>query len=120
MKSPRSGFPSFVIPILLIVFIILSACSSPGAGEAFPTGTFIPPVQRTAGITMVLSEEGTYNFSGPQLLPIKGTYTVDKDKIVFTETEGGACAGIAGTYTWTFKDKALTFTPVDDQCSIRR
>lgn len=121
MKSLPSRPARLLISIPLIALIILSACSGPGgASEAFPAGTFVPPVQRTAGITIVFSEDGTYNFSGPQLLPITGAYTLDKDRIVFTEKEGGGCAGIAGTYTWTFKDKALTFTPVDDLCSIRR
>jgi len=69
---------------------------------------------------MVFSEEGTYDFSGPQLLPITGTYTVDKDQIVFIETDGGGCAGIPGTYTWKFRDNALTLTPIEDACSIRR
>lgn len=58
--------------------------------------------------------------SGPKFTPVKGTYVVDKDKIVFTQTEGGLCSGVPGTYTWSFDGKALTFAAVDDQCSIRR
>jgi len=99
--------------------LVVSACRSVTNNEPFPIGTYAPPVQRTAGIEMVFSKDGTYVMSGPQFIPINGTYVLDQDEIVVTDSEG-LCKDIPGTYTWAFDGQALMFTAVEDNCSIRR
>ena len=123
MKKSHIRIYAYFVPITLLIVLMVSACSSSGSKSAsvsFPAGTYIPPVQRTAGIEMVFSEDGSFVMSGPQFTPIKGKYTVDKDKIVITETDAGPCANIPGTYTWKSDSESLTLVVVDDQCSIRR
>lgn len=123
MKKSHTKTCFFLVPITLVFILIAGACSSSTSSSTtntFPTGTYIPPVQRTAGIEMVFSEDGSFVMSGPQFTPIKGKYTVDKDKIVITETGASPCANIPGTYTWKSDSESLTFVVVDDQCSIRR
>ena len=123
MKKSQVNQCAFLISVFVLSSLLASACSSSTATPAaptFPAGTYIPPVQRTAGIEMVFSEDGSFVMSGPQFTPIKGTYRVDKDKIVFTQTDAGICADIPGTYTWKLDGDSLLFAVVDDQCSIRR
>ena len=121
-KSHRKPCVSIVL-IMSVLVLMVSACGNSGSNstsDSFPTGTYIPPVQRTAGIEMVFSEDGSFVMSGPQFTPVKGTYTVDKEKIVITQTNNGPCANISGTYTWKSDGESLTFVAVDDPCSIRR
>jgi hypothetical protein len=105
--------------LLTAAILIVSACSSAANNETFPVGMFAPPVQRTAGIEMVFSADGTYVMSGPQFIPINGTYVLDQDKVVVTDIDG-LCQDIPGTYSWAFDGQVLTFTAVEDNCSIRR
>lgn len=123
MKKSHVKSCALFISVVLLSSLLVFACSSSTATPAiptFPTGTYIPPIQRTAGIEMVFSEDGSFVMSGPEFTPIQGTYAVDKDKIVFTQTDAGLCANIPGTYTWKSDGESLSFFAVDDQCSIRR
>ena len=119
MKESHVKHCALLILVFVLSSLLLCGCSSftaTPAAATFPAGTYIPPVQRTAGIEMVFSEDGSFVMSGPEYSPIK----VDKDKIVFTQTDAGLCANIPGTYTWTSDGESLNFVAVDDQCSIRR
>ena len=78
---------------------------------------------------VTLNEDGSYSFDwAPNkaqdgMVGVHGTYTIDGDRIVFTDVEGfAACTaedGVTGTYQWSLSSQGLTLTPVEDTCSGR-
>jgi hypothetical protein len=119
-RFTNSFFPAF---ILITFMLAASGCASnttatPNAQLA--TGTYTNQSSRY-GVELRLLEDGVYNTSSPNaLIPIQGTYVVMEDQVTFTETKDGHCIDIPGTYKWAFDGKALAFTVVEDQCSLRR
>ncbi len=67
---------------------------------------------------LTINGDGTYSELVDILAPA-GNWTGSGNQIIFTETSGGHCSGIPGTYTWKFSGKELTFTSVQDACSDR-
>ncbi|HEX6269438.1 MAG TPA: hypothetical protein VFZ43_04335 [Anaerolineales bacterium] len=113
----------FLTLIMVTVMIVVSGCGS-GVGATpaarFTTGIYTNPSSQY-GAEMELLEDGTYVSSSPNtLIPVRGTYLVTDDEVVFSETADGHCIEIPGTYKWAFDGKAITFTVVEDQCALRR
>ncbi len=99
-------------------------CATPTAtltGAAPPggVGTYIRPRPPGDGSTSVLllCADGTYLVDVGT--GVMGQWKYADGKITLTETGGGACTGIAGTYTWTYDGSNLTLGLVSDRCQIR-
>ena len=123
MNNSRFTNSFFLAFILITSSLALSGCASNATTTStaqLTTGIYANPSSRY-GVELTFLDDGTYDTSSPNaLIPIQGTYVVAEDQIVFTETKDGHCVDIPGTYTWAFDGKAITFTVVEDQCSLRR
>jgi hypothetical protein len=123
MKSSRFTNSFFLAFILITASLAVSGCASSLSATPTPqltTGIYANPSSRY-GVELKLLEDGVYTTSSPDaLIPIRGTYAAMEDQVVFTETKDGHCIDIPGTYKWAFDGEALTFTVVEDQCSLRR
>jgi hypothetical protein len=91
--------------------------------SAFPIGVF-----SSLGQTWEFKADGAYNERSvdPDRGPLytSGTYTVMGNQVVFSESAnnyGWGCDGDqrAGTYTWAYDGKALSFKVLDDRCGGR-
>jgi hypothetical protein len=123
MNNSRFTNSFFLAFLLITVNAAVSGCGSNASATPTPqlaAGTYANPSSRY-GMEVKLLEDGTYTASSPNaLIPIQGTYVATEDQIVFTETKDGHCIDIPGTYKWAFDGETLTFTVVEDQCSLRR
>jgi hypothetical protein len=123
MKNSRFQDSFFLAFILITASVAVWGCASTASAtppSQITTGTYTNPSSRY-GVELKLFEDAIYNTSSPNaLIPIQGTYVVADDQVVFTETKDGHCLDIPGTYKWAFDGEALTFTVVEDQCSLRR
>jgi hypothetical protein len=110
----------------MLMCLLVSACAPATQPAAlFAPGTYTATKTTVAGLsgaTLSFSGDGKYSVSNRGLLPIKGTYEVMQDQVVFTETEGGDahCIGIPGKYKWAFDGETLKLASVEDQCGLRR
>lgn len=123
MKHSRFTSSFFLAVLLITSSMAIYGCASTASTTPtaqIPTGSYVNQSSRY-GVDLKVLDDGAYNTSSPDaLIPIQGTYVVTEDQVVFTETQDGHCVDIPGTYNWAFDGKALTFTAVEDQCSLRR
>ena len=88
---------------------------SANAQEKFPTGMFAG-----GAFTITFATDGVHTVSTEGKVVVKGTYTVEKDQLTFTDKEGDfACVGQVGKYKWAYDGKSLSFTKVQDECEGR-
>ena len=82
----------------------------------FPTGTFKAMQSNIKNAQLKFLDDGTYRQVGGALT-ISGTYTVDGDKIVFTEIKNsGSCGDFPATYIWSFDGRLLNLKTVENKC----
>ena len=93
--------------IALVMILIVVGCSSKAI---FPTGIFA-----NKDWTWEFFPDGSYYADGPDAHE-SGTYSVTGDQITI---EGDFCPEIIGTYTWTYKNEALSFRLISDKCTSR-
>lgn len=107
-------FQAITILATLLAASVMSA-------EEGPSGTY-SATMRGQTITMAL-DKGNVTVHFGDKLAVKGTYTIDKHEIEFTDVEGPhACKDDVktGTYRWKLTGKMLRFTNVNDKCEGRK
>lgn len=137
------------LPLMLCVAALLPACSSShptkAAGASVPStvasqstasssATTAPTGSSTATlplgaytndtgapgartITILAAGQYTEKVGGFQ---IKGTWVSTTGQVTFTETLGGLCTNIPGSYNWVLTKNLLTLNPISDTCADRR
>ncbi len=84
------------------------------APGGFPAGVY-RPAQKLVSDQIEFDADGSYMIMiGSHGIP--GTYAVNGDQIVLTESSG-ICLGYPGTYTWEITGKVLTFKTIKDTCT---
>jgi hypothetical protein len=93
---------------LLLVILMLSACSGSVQKSNFPTGTFIKSGEQDYGL--VFNTDKTFSvFQGDSTF-VQGTYSVEGN--VFTERSNDAGCKTNVSFTYTFDGTNLTFNYV--------
>jgi hypothetical protein len=107
--------------VLALVVLLAAACSVGAAASPVPLGSYANPLAHGGPGILTLAEGGQYAniVSETDRTPAKGTWKVTGDQLQFTETPGGDCTGIQGTYKWAFDGTALRFWLVQDTCTPR-
>jgi hypothetical protein len=124
-----------LVPCILIVVVATAACSSGDTASSSTTGTSGAPSSASPRSLPVGTYEHNTGPFGPVILTlspgryaeavpnyqvrVKGTVNEAPDGVTFTETQGGDCPGVPGTYTITEEATGLKFTLVHDDCSPR-
>jgi hypothetical protein len=103
-----------LLVFLIVVAVSLGACSAGAATP--PLGTYTaqegsPPDKLT------LMDGGRYEHDILLVdLHLVGNWTATQTQMSFTETAGGPCTNVTGTYVWSYKGAALHLTVVNDTC----
>ena len=108
----RSGCINLTLGLSMLL-LLNSACGpAPTAASTmtFPTGRYV-----NAGFSWEFKGDGSFISSGPPGSET-GTYVVTANQVVITCQ---CCGEVAGTYTWTYDGKALSFKAIADKCSNR-
>jgi hypothetical protein len=134
--SARLGF--VCTSFLLALALLASACSAPVGppqAAAFPSGTFTTTIpmeafdgdETKAGYVgdwqLILGEDGRYTLVNKGVDIVRGTYTVDGDRVTFTHESGLLVEGGGGqqfNYTWSLDQDKLQLRAVDDPLEDHR
>jgi predicted small secreted protein len=106
---------------LLLVSIVLTACSTSSSGAAaFPTGKFIK--SGTTDYGLAFNKDGTFSVFSGDTTYVSGTYKVEGGVFTETSNDGGCDTNVS--FKYSFDGKNLTFNyvgnPEDDtDCSGR-
>ena len=107
--------PSILISALLLVMLLmLSACSGQSQKPSFPTGRFIKSGETNYGLKF--NTDNTFSvFQGDNTF-VHGTYSVDGNVFTETSNDGGCKSKVS--FNYDFNGKTLTFkyvgNPADD------
>jgi hypothetical protein len=111
------------LAFMFITVLGLTACGgaattpAPSAGLP-PLGAYSLKVTNLPE-SLTLETGGEYKMS-VQGYDITGTWkTASQGQLLFTETAGGECTGLPGTYTWSYAGTLLLMTVVKDDCVVR-
>jgi len=133
-KRPQMAFrhsvPALVAALLVstvsVTFSVAATSGRRAANSSVHGSSFPPGSYQAAGGALVVTFTGDGKFSvkRPNGGPIAaGTYTIDSDQIVLTEThdgeDGNRMCEEPGEYRWKFDGKALSFSKVVDGCEGR-
>lgn len=124
-----------LVPCILIAIAATAACSAADTASSSKTGASGASLSASArsvpngtyehnsgpfGPVILTLSPGGYTEAVPNYqVRVEGTVNEAPDGITFTETKGGACPGIPGTYSITQEATGLRFTLVHDDCSPR-
>jgi hypothetical protein len=113
-----------LLTLLIITAVGLGACSGSTATPAAsagspPLGTYTAQVGSPPN-KLTLLDGGRYRLDIPIIdtHPV-GTWTATPAQLSFTESPGGPCSDVTGTYTWSYTGTALHLTVVNDACTGR-
>ncbi len=72
-------------------------------------------------LTLSIGEDGTYSVDMGQdgSIELKGTYTLDGDKLTMQDTSGEAMCDQKGIYSVKVDGKKMVFTRIEDTCEGR-
>lgn len=104
----------------MLIASILSLATLRALAADFPLGTYSPNGGKT---TVSVDGHGKFTVMNNGKLEVSGNYTVQDDKIQFTDIDGpGACkkdGQQTGTYRWSLENTAVSFKKVADACDDR-
>ena len=72
-------------------------------------------------LTLSIGEDGTYSVDLGQdgSIEVKGTYSIDGDKLTMQDTSGEMMCDQKGVYSFKIEGKSMVFTRVEDGCEGR-
>ena len=101
--------------LLIIMAVGLGACS--GSASTPPLGTYALASDTTE--TLTLLDGGRFKHDIPLSDDhISGTWGPSQAELSFTETSGGGCINIPGTYSWSYDGTTLHLTQLVDPCFV--
>ena len=121
MRQFKLSLP--LMALLIIVAIGLGACRGSAATPAAsvdspPLGTYA--LAGSNPQTLTLLDGGQYRHDIPLTdFHLSGAWTATPAQLSFTETHGGPCTNVTGTYTWSYTGTVLHLTVVNDACPQR-
>jgi len=92
------------------------------AADEFPKGKFALKTSDGAEWAVTFDDKGKFTATHNGELGVKGSYTVTKDEIEFSDEDGpfaGKGDDQKATYKWKLDGKKLTFTKVKDSSEGR-
>jgi outer membrane protein assembly factor BamB len=107
---------SRILTVLLTPPVITIVVGAVLAKGAFPAGAYV-----SGDFTVAFRSDGAFRVSEKGDAVVEGSYTVEVDRITFTDKQGRyACLDEGpGTYAWKQNGQTLAFTKVDDSCPGR-
>jgi ABC-type transport system substrate-binding protein len=99
---------------------VAPTATAPAAGvgtNSLPLGTYTNGKTAYGPLVLTLADGGQYALRLElENELIQGTWKVMGDQIELTETSGGLCPNLQGTYKWALEGKDVSFTLVQDSC----
>jgi hypothetical protein len=112
----RAHKPVLTTVLALVVLLVAACAAGVGAGTV-PLGSYTNDKTSLGTLVLTLADGGQYTLSiQTENRLIQGTWKVAGDQIELTETSGGLCPNLRGTYKWAVAGNALSFTLVQDAC----
>lgn len=111
-------FSSHIKTAATLAFSLILTCPAINACAAdLPTGDY-----SSQHMTLRLEKNGSYHVLQDEKAAVDGTYSAKNDVVTFGMEKGPmACDASKGTgsYHWTYSDKKLSFSKIDDACDDR-